>query len=597
MPTKKRTTSKSAGVGSRSNKKKGLLSRLQNTPRALTLLIVVLGFGAIGFGLQQLSRATAFQLVGVHPQAKLQSTSSTGMQIKSLSAWNGKIYAGYGDWQKNTGPVSMTPYDPTTNSFAATPEFVADTESVDITNVIGGKLYNLHVDPKSHNGAAYSVADASSGKPVWTNVYKPTVTHAYGMTVGNSPSELFIAAQLDEGSSTNEVSKVFRSTDGGTTWSESLSVPSRGGYNRMMLIAKFGDKIYAQNTSTTDFNSSNQESKAWVFNGTSWSKVTPITRESQPYKGGEFVGKMLALTSPQGGTMISYDGRVATTVRDSVKDYKVHSDGYLYALTSNNSKPVVMRTKDLVTWEFITETPTASRSLAILNNTLYVGTNESELFKAVIDPLTKDSIPPSATLVAPTAAYTVSTSNEFAVNASDTSSVDRVDFYVGTKLIGSSNSKDKNSSGCAFGSCWTHTATYPGSYVLLWNGQYVAAGSYTLKAIAYDIYGNSKETTSVPVTVPEGLYPVDTEKPVVTISTPREGDRLRKSVWVSAYAVDNASGITTMETIIDGVSVENITSTNVSKTHTLARGSHTLIVRATDRAGNVGETVRTFSTR
>ncbi len=589
MATKKRATSKSTGVGSRSNKKKGLVSRLRSTPKALLLLVVVLGFGAIGFGLQQLSRATVFQLVGVHPQAKLQSVTSSGMQLKSLSAWNGKIYAGYGDWQKNTGPVSMTPYDPTTNSFAATPEFVADTESVDITNVIGSKLYNLHVDPKSHNGAAYSVADASSGKPVWTNVYKPTVTHAYGMTVGNSPSELFIAAQLDEGSSTNEVSKVFRSTDGGATWSESLSVPSRGGYNRMMLIAKFGDKIYAQNTSTTDFNSSNLENRAWIFNGSSWSKVTPITGAAQPYKGGEFAGKMLALTSPQGGSMLSFDGRTTTTVRSSVKDYKVHSDGYLYAITYNNGTQAVMRTKDLTNWEFIAETPNTSQSLAILNNTLYVGTSDSELYKAVIDPQTKDSTPPTASLVAPASGYTVALRNYFAANASDASSIDRVEFYVGSSLIGSSSRKAQHIS-------TTEQAPYPGSYTVFWNGQYVAPGSYNLKAIAYDLYGNSTETSSVPITVPAGLYPADTEKPIVTIMTPREGDRLRKNVWVSASATDN-NGVNSMDVIIDGVTVETTTYNNVSKTHTLAKGSHTLIVRATDRAGNVAESVRTFTTR
>lgn len=596
MAANRRTISKTNANKRKKTKSQSVWSRLNAVPKPVVAGLWVLAFGAIGTKMLFFSGATAFQYVGVHPQAVNQPEASSGQQLKSLAAWNGKVYAGYGDWDRNTGPVSLTPYNSATNSFAASPEHVADTESIEIWKTIGKKLFAVHVDPKSHNGAAYSVADASSGATVWANVFRPTVTHAYGMTVGANESELFLAGQLDEGVSTNEVAKVFRSVDGGATWTQSLSVPSRGGYNRMMFISKLGDKIYAQNLSTTDFSSANVEAKAWVFNGSSWSKVTPIAGTYQPFNGNEFAGRILAQTSPQGGSLVAYDGRSTTTVRPSTRDYKIHTDGYVYALTYNNSKMSVMRSKDVATWELVTPAPNTSRSIALEGTALYIGTYDSELYKAEVNPLVTDSVPPTASLLVPTTAYTVTKANEFAVNASDPASIDRVEFYVGANRIGSVSSKASNISGCFGGSCFSETATYPGSYSMRWNGSGVAAGNYSFKAIAYDIYGNSTETASVPMTVPEGLYPPDVDKPVITVTSPRAGDRIRKNVWVTASASDNSS-IASMDVQIDGALVMTTSSASVNKSFPVSRGSHSLLITARDRAGNIAQYEQTFSSR
>jgi hypothetical protein len=601
MPAKKKSTSRSAGVGSRSTRKKGLWGRLNRTPKLLLVALIVGSLGFIGVKLQQSSGATAFYFVGVHPQAIMQPESSSGRALKSLTAWNGKIYAGYGDWDKNSGPVSLTAFDPATNTFAATAEHVSDTESIDNTQVINNKLYMLHVDPKSHNGAAFTQGNASTSVTgsTWANVSKPTMTHVFGITPGFSANEVFISGQLDEGSSTNEVAKVYRSTDGGATWSESLSVPSRGGFNRMMFISKLGDKIYAQSLSMTDFNGSGFEAKAWVYSGNGWAKATPIARVSQPYKGAEFAGKIILQSAPAGGALLSYDGRNTATIRPSVKDYKIHTDGYLYALTHFDNNLAVMRTKDLVTWEHITNTPANARSLAVLNTTLYVGTSESELYRAPIDPSSKDSTPPTATMVAPapgSGVYTATTANEFAVKAEDIASIKNVEFYVGAHLIGSTSSKSSNIAGCAFGSCFNHVATYPGTYSVKWNGDYVPAGSYDLKAIAYDIYGNSTSTPLTPVVVPEGLYPPDTEKPVISVVAPTTETRNRGGITVTANISDNKS-LALFEVEIDGNNVYSGLTYSLSKKFSTTKGSHTLTLRATDRAGNIAEKTMTLFVR
>lgn len=574
----------------------GSRSLFNRIPRSLAIGVLLMVIGVIGVKLVSDSNATAFSRVGIHPQASKQSENSTGRQLKSLAAWNGKIYAGYGDWDKNTGPVYFTPFDPTTNSFAATSEHTADTESVEIWKNIGSKLYALHVDPKSHNGATYSVGDTSSGKPVWSNVSKVTMTHAFGLTTGSSESEMFLSGQLDEGSSTNEVAKIFRSTDGGASWTQSLSVPSRGGYNRMVFIAKLGNQIFAQGYSTTDFTGVNPESKAWIFNGSSWSKATPIANTIHPHNGGEFAGKMVALTGPRGGSLVAHDGRTTSTIRPSVGDYKVHSDGYLYALTNHSGNVAVMRTKDLTSWELISLAPNTSRSIAILGSTLYIGTSESELFKADINPSITDSTPPTASFIAPTSAYVVTTANEFAVNATDSSSIDRVEFYLGENRLGTATAKSTNVSGCFGGSCFNETATYPGSYSIRWNGSGVAAGTYELKAIAYDIYENSKETSKVSVTVPEGLYPLDTQKPTITVTSPTSDQRIRKNVWIAASANDNDI-LALFEIRLDGEVVAANSSYSISKSFPVSRGTHTLLITAKDRSGNTTIHEQTFNVR
>ncbi len=590
--------------------KTSVRSKKKTTVRAKSLfymskrawvILGILTFGIIGVKLTFFSDATAFQYVGTHPNAAVQPETSTGRQLKSLIGWNGKIYAGYGDYDKNTGPVALKPFDPVSNTFASTSEHIADTQSVEIMRTIGDKIYVLHADPGSHDGPAYSVGDTSTGKAVWKNMTNITMTHVYGITSGSSPSELFLAGQLDEGSAYNEVAKVYRSTDGGATWTESLSVRSRGGYNRMMFVAKLGDKIYAQNLSTADFNGAQPQTQAWVFGGSSWSKATPIAQTYNPYDGTEFMGKILAKSSTEGGSLLAYDGRSTYTLRSNVRDYKVHSDGYVYALSYNNNDMAVMRSKDLASWEQIAVTPNNARSIAILNNTLYIGTSDSELYKAEIDPQKKDTTPPTVSLVAPSAGYTVTTSNQFAANANDLSSISKVEFHVGSTLIGTSSYKSKAvMSGCFYingtPACYTETSDYPGSYIINWSGARIAAGTYPLKAVAYDLYGNQSESASVDITIPEGLYPTpppDTTAPVITINRPTEGSRARKQVWISAVARDETSA-SSIKATIDGKTVAETPDGSIYMAVPVTKGTHILTITAIDAAGNTSEKSVTF---
>jgi subtilisin family serine protease len=91
-----------------------------------------------------------------------------------------------------------------------------------------------------------------------------------------------------------------------------------------------------------------------------------------------------------------------------------------------------------------------------------------------------DTTPPTTTLTAPAAGATVSDVVTVTANASDNVGVSRVDFYLGTTLLGSDS-------------------TAP--YSVTWDTKTAANGGYTLSSKAVDTSGNSATSAAVSVTV------------------------------------------------------------------------------------------------
>ncbi len=89
------------------------------------------------------------------------------------------------------------------------------------------------------------------------------------------------------------------------------------------------------------------------------------------------------------------------------------------------------------------------------------------------------------------------------------------------------------------------TAPYAGT----WNAASAAAGSHTILATAYDVAGNSANS-SVAITVPA---PADTTPPVVSLTSPASGATVSGSVAIAATASDTGSGIARVEFRADGV--------------------------------------------
>ncbi|HSM88047.1 MAG TPA: Ig-like domain-containing protein, partial [Candidatus Limnocylindrales bacterium] len=83
----------------------------------------------------------------------------------------------------------------------------------------------------------------------------------------------------------------------------------------------------------------------------------------------------------------------------------------------------------------------------------------------------------------------------------------------------------------------------------------------------------------------------DTTPPTATVTAPANGATISGTVTVSASASDN-TGVTQMQLLIDGTLVASNTSATALSfswsTPSVANGSHTIVAKAVDAAGNVG---------
>jgi chitodextrinase len=175
---------------------------------------------------------------------------------------------------------------------------------------------------------------------------------------------------------------------------------------------------------------------------------------------------------------------------------------------------------------------------------------------------TIDTTPPTTDLTAPLDSTTVAGQVPLAADAADDTAVTRVDFLVGTTVVGSAT-----------------TAPYTAS----WDTTTSPDGPYTVESRAYDAAGNS--TTSDPVSVT--VLNADSQPPSAPtnlLATPTSATSVGLS-WTAA--TDNLSVVGyTIER--GGTQVGTTTATTFSDAGLTALTSYSYTVTAADGAGNVG---------
>jgi len=186
-----------------------------------------------------------------------------------------------------------------------------------------------------------------------------------------------------------------------------------------------------------------------------------------------------------------------------------------------------------------------------------------------------DSEKPTVTITNPADGSTVSGTITAAADASDPDGIAKVAFYVGTSL------KHEDTSA---------------PYTYSWDTTAFPDGENRLTAWAYDNTGRSnsiavyvqvKNASSVSPSEPVSD---DTTAPTVTIANPEDGATVSGNVGISATATDD-NGIVLMNIFIDGLMVSSSTSGSISyrwNTGKAAAGSHDIVVKAADAAGNTG---------
>lgn len=343
--------------------------------------------------------AGTFNVVGTHPDAILQSTS-TGKTLSALAAFNGKIYAGFGDYNSNTGPIGIRSFNPTTDTFSAL--LRSDpTEAIYQFRQISGKLYAPDIDPKAgESSGGYAVGTVSGANETWQHKAPVTAIHMYD--VSGYGGNLWMA-----GAQGNNAT-VWQSTDGGTTWNLSLNVLPSGSYSyvRVYGMGECNGKLYA----SVDAEAT---AKSHVFDGTSWSDgPSLLPNGGMMSNASAFAGRLIYQSYECGlgsskmytfdGTSASYLSTAAGNAADYFYDYKIVGNT-LYALDAEYvpsgggsgmtfKDMVVKSTTDLTNWQTIAVAPTTTRSLAILNNQLFLGATNAQIYQY------SDSIPEPATL-------------------------------------------------------------------------------------------------------------------------------------------------------------------------------------------------------
>jgi hypothetical protein len=197
----------------------------------------------------------------------------------------------------------------------------------------------------------------------------------------------------------------------------------------------------------------------------------------------------------------------------------------------------------------------------------YGRVNARKAVEAATGTVGQDTTAPSVSFSSPSNNATVSGNSTVFVNATDNTAVDHVDFYIDNQFVGSK---------------------VAAPYSWNWDTTTVGDGFHNLSAYAYDLAGN-RGSSSITVNVKNNVVD-DTIAPSVQITSPGNNSNVGMKLTVSLAASDNV-GVTRVEVYVDGSLVASDTAAPYSfniNTKKWSRGSHALVAKAYDAAGNVG---------
>jgi len=303
--------------------------------------------------------------------------------------------------------------------------------------------------------------------------------------------------------------------------------------------------------------------------GVSWNSTTvtdgfhALTSKAYDRAGNEYTSAALmvnvdnlapdaALTSPAPGTFLRGTALLAATASDNLGGAKVEFLDGTAVLGTDTTAPYEL------SWDTL-GVPDGARTLTVR---ALDGAGNVRVSAGVT--VTVDNTAPVTAVSAPTEGALLRGVVPVSATASDAVGVERVEFYAGTTLLGTSTSAP---------------------YGVNWDTAAGAQGSITLTTRAYDAAGNVTVSTGRTVTV-------DNVAPTVAITSPANGTSfsfLTYSTTIQANASDNR-GVTQV-VFYDGATVIGTdTTAPYSVTWNLGgvpKGTHTLTARAHDAAGNV----------
>lgn len=241
----------------------------------------------------------------------------------------------------------------------------------------------------------------------------------------------------------------------------------------------------------------------------------------------------------------------------AVVGYKVH---YQTGQTVTASGGTPLDVQHVISTTIADLDPGSDYSFAV---TAYTADGAESAFSNIIT--IPESVPPSTAIVSPANATTVSGIVSVQADAADNVGVTRVEFYLNGALQATS-------------------ATAP--YVFSWDTTGLTPGNYTLMTKAFDTAGTVGQSASRTVTVGSDLV-----LPSIFLTSPADLTSVQGAITISATAADNV-GVVSVEFLVNGVLVYAANSTPFSyvwDTRTVSNGPNTVMAKAFDAVGNVGQ--------
>ncbi|HAB36957.1 MAG TPA: hypothetical protein DCE52_02955 [Rhodobacteraceae bacterium] len=332
----------------------------------------------------------SFTLMGTHPKASLNwhgaghpcpansNWLADGRAIRNLEAFDGGIYASYGDWRCNTGPIDLYKMDALSGAFSY--EFTQATEAISRFRVFDGNLYSVSIDPSgSTNGDVYAVKSNGS----WSKKNQVQITGStalqltHPLDINTFGGNLWLFSDYWNG--TTQSARATRSDDGGSSWYSVLSLPivPSDGARGFCFGEEFNNKLYVQEGRFGC--GSITETFSRVYDGISWTTGPDLAPTgASTRKTGIFAGLMVMI---HGQKLYAFDGVSATLTSDAiVHDYVISGDT-LFVLRNGGK---VCRTKNLISYNCFDDGSATSLSIAILNDHVYLGTELAKIYRAPI---------------------------------------------------------------------------------------------------------------------------------------------------------------------------------------------------------------------
>lgn len=483
-------------------KKRSHYRKILNSTLALLFVAVQLSMGFVASKTVAAEPASVFTELATHPQAAAQPTT-TGKTISKMTVFNGKLITGFGDYNANTGPIGINPFDVASSSFDGV-VFNVPSESTGNWKEINGKLYTTTIDPTGCGNCAAGYAVSTDGVN-WQANRPVTAEHMYDIaTLTGTDLWLFGGSR--------STAYAWRSLDDGETWavaqSHNINPDAGDDSERYYWGAELNGKMYMQS------NAWGQTNEVQIYDGTNWATGTTdnICGSGNAGKGPNFTvfgGKIICHSL--NGYIKSYDGTDLNTRRLFIDDTQFCFDGcsaayenqgdviktanHVYVLdtvTENgNSIPTsyLGRSTDTESWEYFVGLPAGSSSMIIDETAgkIYIGTTDSKLYVANLTdlqpaPAPVDTTNPSVDITAPNSGgrHPINDPLIIAADVSDNKGVSQVEFKIDGNTIDTVTEAP-------------YQATFTNPYnAETYQWQY-PTGAHTITVIATDTSGNTTE--------------------------------------------------------------------------------------------------------